>query len=54
MAEVRPTQSHKYMHASARAGTHKQKVPLSEGQKGKAWREKRVSACAEHSDQEDM
>lgn len=41
------------MHASTRAGTRKQKVPLSDGEKGKGRREKWVSACAEHSEQED-
>lgn len=45
-AEVRPTQTHKYMHASTRAGTRKQKVPLSDGEKGKGRREKWTSACA--------
>lgn len=33
-AEVRPTQTHKYMHARTRAGTRKQKMPLSDGEKG--------------------
>lgn len=53
-AEVRPTQTHKCVRANTRAGTRKHKVPLSDGEEGKGRREKRVSACAERLDQEDM